>query len=118
MPTITPFTMPTKGSRRPKSVVSVMSGRAAMTARPWERDRRPSTVAIDDEVGDQRQCLLVFRILERAERVLRPLRIAVGALKRVFDALVLRHEPTDLLDVLRLLRAVLQQQLDTLLLGR
>src|SRR3972149_3057400 len=91
MPRMTPFITPTKESRSPKSVVSVMIGGT----------RRPprSAVAADHEVSDERQGLLVLAVLERAEVLLGRLGVGLGPLKRVVHALVLDHEPPDLLEL-------------------
>src|SRR4026208_875595 len=98
---ITPFMIPTKGSRSPKSVVSVTRG----------APRKPDSglaVPVDDEIRDQHQRLLVLGIRERAERGLGALRVLVSAVERVLDPRVLDHQPPELLDPAGLERGALQ----------
>src|SRR6185503_14835031 len=103
MESSTPFTMPTKGSRRPKSVVRVMRGGL--------------TVAIDHEVRDQDQRLLVLRVGEGPERVLGALGVLVGPLERVLHPRVVHHQAPDLLQLLGAQRGLLEQGLDPVAIG-
>src|SRR6266849_10756639 len=104
MDSSTPFMIPTKGSRSPKSVVRVIRpGMRIPLTCPLPRGERGtlgSAVAIDDEIRDQDQRLLVLRAREGPERVLRALSVLVGPLERVLHARMLDHEPADLLDLL------------------
>src|SRR5262245_23784800 len=113
-----PFMIPTKGSRKPKSVVSVMIGPAAilssgLTIGPTGRERlveerarrspsgAGSTVSVYDEIRDQRQRFLVFGVLERLQRFLGGLRILMRSLERILDASMLDDQRSDLLDLVR-----------------
>src|SRR3989442_294770 len=111
MPRITPFMIPTKGSRRPKSVVSVMIGVVPETPLPL-------AIAVHDEVRDQPQRLLVLGVLERAQRLLGGLGVLVGPLERVVGALVLHHQTADLLDLVGVQGMAPEQRLDALALVR
>src|SRR5919204_2726927 len=115
MPRMTPLTMPTNGSRKPKSVVSVMIGGAMFSALLGDsRDAVRSAVAVHDEVRDQGQRLLVLGVLERAQRALRGLGVGMRSLERVVDALVLHHQAPDLFDLIGTKRMALEQHLDPL----
>src|SRR5262245_31942591 len=111
---ITPFTIPTNGSRRPKSLVSVTIG--AMAVRSCCRAARPepasSAVAVHDEVRDQRQRLLVLRVLERSQRALGALDVLVSSLERVVDPLVFHDQAADLFDLVAIQGMALEQCLD------
>src|SRR2546426_975490 len=111
MPRITPFMIPTKGSRRPKSVVSVMIGVVPETPLPL-------AIAVHDEVRDQPQRLLVLGVLERAQRLLGGLGVLMGPLERVVGALVLHHQTADLLDLVGVQGMAPEQRLDALALVR
>src|SRR5262249_12954618 len=79
-------------SRPPKSVVRVtMIG--SLTG------GRTSAVAIHHEVGDEREDLPLLAGGERLEISLGRGRVRVGARPRVLHAVVLQHEPADLLDL-------------------
>src|SRR5262249_5967503 len=86
IPRMTPFMTPTKGSRWPKSVVSVTIRPVAI---PFENalggaalPQGELAVAVDDEVGDEHQCFLVLGVLERVQGVLGGLSVFMGALER------------------------------------
>src|SRR6266852_2057489 len=113
MDSSTPFMIPTKGSRSPKSVVRVI--RPGMDLRGAGEGL---AVAIDDEIRDQDQRLLVLRVREGPERVLRALSVLVGPLERVLHARVLAHEPADLLDLLGGERGLLEHGVDPVSVGR
>src|SRR5262245_56024311 len=98
---MTPFMIATNGSRRPKSVVSVTIG-DVVRGWPGPAPARRSTVAVDHEIGDERERLPVLGRRERGQRLLGRLRIRVSARERIVDAAVLHDQPADLLDLGRL----------------
>src|SRR5258705_3558215 len=111
IPRMTPFMMPTQGSRVPKSVVRVMTG-AGMT--PF----RTLGVALHHVVGDEEERLLVGAVGESIERLLGAPRIVLGAPQRVFDPPVALDEEADLLDLARLRSVALEHGVDAIRLGR
>src|SRR6266849_2313193 len=104
-PRMTAFISATYGSRAPKSVVSVMTAAT-------------STIAVDDEVRDQRQRLALVRWPKRPELLLGGLRVSGGAGPRVSDAVVDDHEPADLFQLVLSQRAAAEQRAHGLGLGR
>src|SRR4030095_8974984 len=94
IPRMTPFMMPTQGSRVPKSVVRVMMG-AGMTP------LRTLGVALHHVVGDEEESLLVGAVGESIEGLLGAPRIVLGAPESVFDTAIALDEEADLLDIAR-----------------
>src|SRR5438067_13131018 len=99
---------PTNGSRPPKSVSNVMIGptvtRPALSSVGANSEgavdaRRGSTVAVDDEVGDELQGLAVLGAGEGAQGLLRGLGIGLRAGQRVIDTLVRDDQSPNLLDL-------------------
>src|ERR1043166_5391371 len=110
MPSMTPFISATYASRSPKSVVSV--------TRPGTLADECSTVAVHHEVGHEGQDLTLLRWGESFQIALGRLHVGVRARAGVLHALVVQHEPPDVLDLGRLQRAPAQQAAHPLGLGR
>src|SRR5438093_3014663 len=71
-----------------------------------------STIAIDDEVRDQRQRVPLLGRRERRQIGLRGLRVLVRPRERVLDPRVVHDAPPDLLDLLGVERGALEEALD------
>src|SRR5215471_843066 len=123
-----PTTLLPSSTRTTSSIRSPIRATEARTAersdyspaeqqRSITRPRAASPVSIDDEISDEGEGLAVLGLRERAQRTLRGLRVAVGAVERVLDALVLHHEEADLLGLLGVQRAQGEQVLEAVQLG-
>src|SRR6266850_3116803 len=77
-----------------------------------------STVAIDHEVGDQRQRVALLRGRKDGEIGLRGLRILVRPGQRVLGAAVVHDAPPDLVDLLGVEGGALEEALDARRVGR
>src|SRR5262245_51245521 len=77
-----------------------------------------STIAIDDEVGDQRQRVALVRGWKHSEIALRGLRVVVRPGQRVLGATVVDNAPPDLVDLLGIEGWALEETLDARRLGR
>src|SRR5438093_3649623 len=71
-----------------------------------------STIAIDDEVRDQRQRVPLLRGRERGEVGLRSPRVLLRPRKRVLDARVVHDAPPDLVDLVRVEGGALEETRD------
>src|SRR5207249_7756767 len=107
-PRITRFIAGTWESRAPKSLVSVTMGTIDVGGAALPPARSP--VAVDHEVGDEGQQLALLRRAEDLQVALGVARVAVRALERIVDAVVLEHEAPDLLDLRGLQRPAAQHR--------
>src|SRR5712692_8026405 len=103
-PRMTAFISATYGSRIPKSVVSVMT---AVT----------STIAVDDEVRDQRERLALVGGRKRLQLLFGGLRVFGGPDPRVLHPVVGDHEPANFFQLAGFQCAVTEQRADFLSLG-